>query len=106
MVDHPDALVFWQHPRTPWPGETLLHEYRRRNAWYQAQPPADGPEFDTICNWIDAPLDAGLSMKPETLAEFAALTLLVLLDGDQTDDSTHQAELVATANAALMLPSG
>ena len=21
MVDHSDALVFWQHPRTPWPGE-------------------------------------------------------------------------------------
>lgn len=32
MVDHPDAPVFWQHPRTPWPaepGETLM----RTSGW-------------------------------------------------------------------------
>lgn len=21
MVDHPDAMVFWKHPETPWPGK-------------------------------------------------------------------------------------
>ena len=86
------------------PVEACLHEYRRRNEWFanKTPPVPDGPEFYATCDWIDAPLNEGLTMTPETVSDFAAFALLALLDGDQHDGSKQMDALLARSRAALI----
>ena len=81
------------------PIERCYHEYRRRNDWLNVH----GTDEDTDAQlaWIDEPIEQGMAMRPETVAEFGAYLLLATLDGMQMEGSQQSEEVIALAREVL-----
>lgn len=86
----------------PGPIETCYREYRRRNDWLNEHGSPDVTDDELA--WIDKPLDQGMSMRPETVAEFGAYLLLATLDGMQMEGSQQSEDLIALARELLIGP--
>lgn len=60
------------------PIERCYLEYRRRNDLVNTTDCGfDGPS-DYVIDWIDVPVNEGMAMRPDTVADFAAYLLLVV----------------------------
>ena len=84
----------------PGPIETCYHEYRRRNDWLNEHGSPDVTDDEMA--WIDEPLDKGMAMRPETVAEFGAYLLLATLDGMQMEGSQQSEEVISLAREMLV----
>ena len=83
----------------PGPIENCYHEYRRRNDWLNEN--GTDEDTDSQLAWIDEPIEQGMAMRPETVAEFSAYLLLATLDGMQMEGSQQSEDVIALAREML-----